>query len=181
MLRMKLFMLRGGLLALLTGALLLAYPPRANAQDEGKVEARWASTATTGVTAQGGLTVRYAIGLPFGISHSANGDIALYPAPLASAVAASEITPVEVYKALPLAVSPNPANGWVALRGLEAAQRVEVRVLTALGQTILAQQLSVEEGVARLYVGSLPQGLYILQATDAQGQRHGNVRLIVEK
>ena len=68
----------------------------------------------------------------------------------------TNIDQVEVY--------PNPAKDRVAIEGIEAA---EVQVYNALGQVVKTVQ-----GTNEVCMEGMPQGIYMLCITDAEGKRH---------
>jgi hypothetical protein len=61
-------------------------------------------------------------------------------------------------------VYPNPASETLRIDGLEAA---EIQVYNALGQLV-----KVVRGTNEVNVSGLPEGLYLLRITDAEGIKH---------
>ena len=77
--------------------------------------------------------------------------------------------PQEAVKAL---VYPNPASEVVRIEGIEAAK---VQVYNALGQLVKTVRNSNE-----ISVKGLPEGVYLLRITDADGKSH-TARLVVKE
>ena len=71
-----------------------------------------------------------------------------------------------------VAVYPNPAKDRVVIEGIEVA---EVQVYNALGQLVKTVKDNNE-----INVESLPEGVYMLRITDAEGRSH-TARLVVKK
>jgi len=68
-------------------------------------------------------------------------------------------------------IFPNPANGVVHIKGIVAD---EVQVYNALGQLV-----KTVRGTNNVCVEGLPQGIYLLHITDAEGKKHA-VRVAVK-
>ena len=62
--------------------------------------------------------------------------------------------------------SPNPANDYVYINGIEPA---EVQVYNALGQMVKCVR-----GTNEIDVEGLPQGVYLLRIADAEGKVYTN-------
>ena len=67
-------------------------------------------------------------------------------------------------------VYPNPASETLRIDGLEAD---EIQVYNALGQLV-----KVVRGTNEVNVNSLPEGLYLLRITDAEGKVYTNKIMI---
>jgi len=72
--------------------------------------------------------------------------------------------------ALQINVYPNPAKDRVVIEGIEAA---EVNVYNALGQVV-----KTVRGTNEIPVADLPQGVYLLRITDAEGKVYTNKIMI---
>ena len=71
-----------------------------------------------------------------------------------------------------VAVYPNPTKDRIVIEGIEA---VKVQVYNALGKMV-----KTETGSNEISVSGLPEGVYLLRITDADGDRH-MVRVAKEK
>ena len=90
------------------------------------------------------------------------GDPAMVPFPRFLTSVKNETK--QAAEALQLSLSPNPSDGYTALRyTLPAASRVRVEVLTMLGQTILTQETTQAAGnhALELTTAAMPAGVYL--------------------
>ena len=82
------------------------------------------------------------------------------------------IDAVDEEVSLAVSVYPNPASETVHIEGIEPA---EVQVYNALGQLV-----KTVKGSNEISVEGLPEGVYLLRMTDAEGRSH-TVRMAVQE